>query len=364
MRGKRLLNFCSNDYLGLSKHPLLINRSIEFAKLYGVGSTASRMICGTFDCFKEIETKLAEMKGTESALILNSGYQANVSILPALSDGESLILSDWLNHSSIIQGALLSRCRVIRFYHNDLKHLRKLLEENYKKGFSRIFIVTESVFSVDGDQADIDALVALSEEFHAILIVDEAHATGVLGDEGMGLTCGKNVDIAIGTFGKACGSFGAYIACSKMIKDYLINRCTGFIYTTAIPPSVVGSIDAAIELIPKMKKEREYLLKNADMLRSSLNSLGWSTGYSESQIVPVIIGSEENALSVSRYLEENGILAIAIRPPTVEEGQSRIRLAVSALHKEEHLKYFIRVFERFIQHEAKEIPEQNICYRY
>jgi 8-amino-7-oxononanoate synthase len=354
-QGKKVINFCSNDYLGLSKHPLLINRSIEFAKRYGAGSTASRMICGTYDCFRKTESTLARLKNAEAALILNSGYQANVSILPALSDSESLILSDRLNHSSIIQGALLSRCKVLQFNHNDINHLRKLLEENHNKGFSRIFIVTESVFSVDGDQSDIAVLADLSEEFQAFLIVDEAHATGVLGEKGMGLACGKNVDMVIGTFGKACGSFGAYVACSKLIRDYLINCCTGFIYTTAIPPSVVGSIDAALELIPEMGEERENILKNAEMLRSSLNLLGWSTGNSESQIVPVIIGSEEKAIAVSRYLEKKGVLAIAIRPPTVEKGQSRIRLAVTALHEEEHLKYLIQVFERFIQHEEKKI---------
>jgi 8-amino-7-oxononanoate synthase len=342
--GKKMINFCSNDYLGLSKHPLLIKRAVEFTLRYGTGSTASRMICGTLDCFKKTEERLAELKGTESALILNSGYQANVSILPALADRESLILSDSLIHNSIIQGALLSRCSVIRFRHNDMEHLRRLLEENYNKEFSRIFIVSESVFSVDGDRCDIDCLISLSEEFNAFLIIDEAHATGVLGKKGMGLSCGKNIDLVIGTFGKACGSFGAYVACSKLIRDYLINRCTGFVYSTAIPPSIVGSIDAALELIPKMENERSDLMNKAEFLRSSLVSLGLYTGNSNSQIIPVIMKKEESSLFAAEQLEKSNILVIAIRPPTVPEGESRIRLAVSSEHDWSHLNQVIRAF--------------------
>ncbi|MCK4817210.1 8-amino-7-oxononanoate synthase, partial [bacterium] len=267
VEGRRMLNFCSNDYLGLSKHPLLRQRAVEYMNRYGAGSTSSRLICGTYDCFEHVEKKIASLKETEQALILNSGFQANVSLIPALADRKTLILSDSLNHNSIVQGALLSHCQIARFRHNDLDHLRKLLKGDRNKGISRILIVIESVFSVDGDQSDINALVELSEEFQALLIVDEAHATGVLGKHGMGLTCGKKVDITMGTFGKACGSFGAYIACSGKIRDYLINCCSGFIYTTALPPSVIGSIDAALDLVPTMDKERLDLHLKADFLR-------------------------------------------------------------------------------------------------
>ena len=254
---------------------------------------------------------------------------------------------------------------MLRFRHNDIEHLRSLLEKNSVKRFSRILIVTESVFSVDGDKCDIDSLVDLSEEFGAILIVDEAHATGVIGKRGMGLTCGKKVDITIGTFGKACGSFGAYIACSEEIRSFLINCCSGFIYTTAIPPSVVGSIDAALDIIPTMDNERRDIKNKSGFLRSSLKSIGFSTGESTSHIIPVIMGDEECALNTAEYLEENGILAVAIRPPTVPEGKSRIRLAVSALHGWKHLKHVAKTFERLLN-EYEKLSQKNIHngYRY
>jgi len=345
IKGQKAVNFSSNDYLGLSKHPLLTKRAIEFTKHYGTGATASRLICGNYDCFQAVEEKLAHLKGTEAALILNSGFQANVSILPALADRETLILSDQLNHNSIVQGALLSRCRILQFRHNDMAHLEELLKDNVNKGFSRRLIVTESVFSVDGDQSDIGSLVELASAFDALLVVDEAHATGVLGRRGMGLCCGKGVDLIIGTFGKACGSFGAYAACSHRLRDYLVNCCSGFIYSTAMPPPVIGSIDAALDLIPAMDKERKELHSKADFVRLHLQKLGWGTGASNTQIIPVMIGRETEALALSRHLENVGVLATALRPPTVPEGQSRIRLALSVTHTMEQLEYLIQQFK-------------------
>lgn len=343
--GRPMINFCSNDYMALSKHPLLRQRAGEFMERYGNGSTASRLVCGTYDCFVSVEEKLAALKGTESSLIFNSGYQANVSVLPAITDRKSLILSDRLNHSSLIQGALLSRCDKVRFRHNDMDHLKTLLEKNKSRGYSRILIVTESVFSMDGDESDIDKLVELAEAYRAILVIDEAHATGVLGKKGMGLTCGKNVDVVIGTFGKACGSFGSYIACSKKLKEYLINCCTGFIYSTALPPGVIGCIDAALDILPNMDHERRELHSKADFIRSSLHKLGWGTENSTTQIIPVIVGEEEKTMALSEWLESNGIFAIPIRPPTVEKGKSRIRLSLSAGHTWEHVKKLAGAFE-------------------
>jgi 8-amino-7-oxononanoate synthase len=351
VRGQNAINFSSNDYLGLSKHPLLMERAIEFTRRYGTGATASRLICGNYDFFQAVEEKLAALKGTEAALILNSGFQANVSILPALADRETLILSDELNHNSIVQGALLSRCRILRFRHNDLAHLENRLKDNINKGFSRRLIVTESVFSVDGDQSHIESLVELARAFDAFLVVDEAHATGVLGTKGMGLCCGKGVDLTIGTFGKACGSFGAYAACSRKLRDYLVNCCSGFIYTTALPPSVIGSIDAALDLIPSMDKERKELHANADFLRAHLQDMGFRTGASNTQIIPVIIGKETEALALSRHFENEGVLATALRPPTVPEGRSRIRLALSVTHTMEQLEHLIQLFKEWHPHE-------------
>ncbi|MCK9276106.1 MAG: 8-amino-7-oxononanoate synthase [Syntrophales bacterium] len=345
--GRIMINFSSNDYLGLSKHPLLKERAREFTSRYGTGSTASRLICGTCRCTEIVEEKLAFLKGTEAALILNSGFQANLSLLPALADRNSLILSDRLNHRSVIEGAKLARCRTIVYDHNDVQQVRKILEKiRGSGGYSRVIIITESVFSMDGDRGDIDALADLALRFEALFIVDEAHATGVLGENGMGLACGGKADLAVGTFGKALGSFGACFALSKAMCDYMINCCSGFIYSTALPPPVLGAIDAALDLIPTMEKERRMLQERADYLRNALVKLGWNTGDSTTHIVPVIAGSEEAVLELSRELEERGILAVAVRPPTVAKGESRIRLALSLLHNDDHIERLIAAFRR------------------
>jgi 8-amino-7-oxononanoate synthase len=346
--GKRMLNFSSNDYLGLSNHPLLRERAADYARRYGSGSTASRLVCGNYECFEHVEKKIAELSGRQSALIFNSGFQANASLLPSLAGRDTLILSDRLNHNSLIQGCLLSRCQVERFRHNDMGHLEELLEKNRKKGRERrILIVTESVFSMEGDRSDIDTLVQFSEKYDAFLFVDEAHATGLFGRNGMGLTSWKNVDITMGTLGKAAGSFGAYIACDTEIRDYLINFCYGLIYTTALPPSVLGAIDAAMDLIPAMDKEREELFRNADHLRVALHGLGFNTSTSTTHIIPVVIGDEDKTMALSRWLEKNGILAVTFRYPSVAVGDSRIRLTLSASHTRDHIELLIDLLRRW-----------------
>lgn len=347
VEGQDMLNFCSNDYLGLAMHPLVRERSIDYVRQYGAGATASRLICGNYDYYDRIEKKLARLKQVEASLVLSSGFQANISVIPALADRESLILSDSLNHNSLILGCRLARCKTAVYRHNDPGHLEALLEENSGKGYSRVFIVTESVFSMDGDRADIAALVALAEKFNAFLIVDEAHATGVFGYQGMGLSCGHSVDLVIGTFGKAGGSFGAYLACSEKIKQYMINCCSGLIYTTALPPAVMGAVDAALELIPEMDARRQDLLAKADYLRQTLQDMGWQTGTSSTQIIPVMIGKEAEALTLSAWLAENGILISAIRPPTVPSGASRIRMSLSALHTRDHVDRVLDVLDKW-----------------
>ncbi len=344
-----MYNFCSNDYLGLSRHPLLQERALQFVEKYGNGATASRLVCGNLSCYAEVEEKLAALKGSETALIFNSGFQANVSLLPALTDRHSLIIADKLCHNSLVQGSLLSRGTFLRYRHNDLENLTELLRKNSTKKYSRIFIVTESVFSMDGDLSDIVALKGLAEKYNAILLIDEAHATGVFGENGMGLTCGMDVDLVMGTFGKACGSFGAYITCSKDIADYLINYCSGLIYSTALPPSVLGAVDASLDLIPGMMPERQYLAEISAYLRDALNNLGFNTGQSNSQIIPVIIGSEKETIQLSEWLAEHSILASAIRPPTVDKGKARIRLTLSALHTKKHIDHLIHVLQKWRQ---------------
>ncbi|RJQ84617.1 MAG: 8-amino-7-oxononanoate synthase [Desulfobacteraceae bacterium] len=342
-----MLNFCSNDYLGLSRHPLLIERARQFTARFGAGSTSSRLICGNHSFFEPVEERLAALKGTEAALIFNSGFQANTTVLAALADRESLILSDRLNHNSLIQGARLARCRIDIFDHNDMDHLRKRLAVRQREEFSRILIVTESIFSMDGDQCPLDELVAIARASGAILVVDEAHATGVSGPQGMGLTCGKGVDVVIGTFSKACGAFGAYVAGTRKMRDYLLNCCAGIIYSTALPPGVLGAVSAALELIPGMQAERKTLHAHAGDLRTALDRLGWDCGRSTTHIVPVMAGRENEAVSLSAHLAENNIFAGAIRPPTVEENKSRIRLAVTAVHRGEDIEKVIDAFARW-----------------
>ncbi|MCY4531982.1 MAG: 8-amino-7-oxononanoate synthase [Gammaproteobacteria bacterium] len=344
--GRTMVNFCSNDYLGISKHPELQARATAFTQRYGTGSTASRLICGSLDCFESVERKLAELKQVEGILIFNSGFQANVSVIPALADTNALILSDRLNHNSIIQGIHLARCTRQLFDHNDLDHLENLLEQSKIKHYSRTIIVTESVFSMDGDQSDIDRLIYLASEYDAILYVDDAHATGVLGRKGMGLTTGKKVDVTMGTFSKALGSFGAYIACSPKIRDYLVNCCSGFVYTTALPPSTLGAIDAALDLVPAMDKSRRMLRESSQFLRNALQQSGYDTGQSSTQIIPVILGDEDSTMAMSQKLETAGFLVTPIRPPTVPEGESRIRIALSAAHTRDQIEAMVEVFRR------------------
>ena len=343
MRGeRRLINFSSNDYLNLAHHPELIRRSVEWTETWGTGSGASRLVTGTHESHQAVEEKLARLKGTEAALIFNSGYQANAAVLPALLDkkmlgGEPKVFTDRLIHASLHHG--LAAQRQVRFRHNDLDHLDSLLKKN-AGAKSRPFIISESVFSMDGDRADLAALCDVAERRGAFLYVDEAHATGVLGPEGMGLSGGVpgGIDLIMGTFSKALGSFGAYVACSIPMRDYLVNRSAGFIYSTALPPGILGAMDAALDLVPGMNAERERLHAHADTVRRALADAGISTGGSTTQIVPAVIGSSDAALAASRLLEERGILGAAIRPPTVAEGTSRLRFAMTSAHTDEDIR--------------------------
>ncbi|MDR3437246.1 8-amino-7-oxononanoate synthase [Telmatospirillum sp.] len=350
--GRALIDFSSNDYLGLAHHPELVRRSIAFAERWGAGTGASRLVCGNIPPFVTIEEKLARGKGAEAALVFVSGFQANSSLLPALFDAralgaEPLVYCDKLIHASLIQGCLASGVRQIRFRHNDLDHLETLLAQNADDRRPR-FIVTETVFSMDGDRADVGGLAALAERFGAFLYLDEAHATGVLGDGGFGLAKGMAGSrcLVLGTFSKALGGFGAYVACSATLRDYLINRCPGLIYATALPPSVLGAMDAALDLLPTLDPERAHLAALAGRFRAAMASAGLDTGRSSTQIVPVMLGDENRALAVAKALEEEGLLGVAIRPPTVPPGGSRIRFAFSARHSDADIDRLIEAVVR------------------
>jgi len=334
--GRLLVDFSSNDYLGLGRHPLLIERARDWAARFGAGAGAARLVTGTLDAYRAVETKLAAFKGTQAALIFNSGFQLNATVLPALAElcGGLQVFADRLNHASLHHGVAAAGLCQQRFRHNDLAHLESLLRQDSGQKGARL-IVTESVFSMDGDLCDLAALAALGKRYGAFLYVDEAHATGVLGPNGRGLAAAlpDGVDLAMGTFGKALGSFGAYAAGSQALIDYLASRASGFIYSTALPPAVMGAIDAAIDLLPDLAPARARLTGYADQVRAGLRARGLDCGASASQIVPVLLGGESRALAAQAALEEAGLLAVAIRPPTVPEGQSRLRLSLSAAHE-------------------------------
>lgn len=328
--GREYLNFSSNDYLGLSQHHALIDGARDAAARYGAGSTASRYMSGNNPLYEKIENLLAAGKGSEAALVFSSGYQANYSVLAALTADDVLekpavILADRLAHNSLLQNT----ARQIRFQHNDLDHLESLLKQH---GNGVSFIVTESVFGMDGDRADMAALKKLAALYHAVLYVDEAHATGVYGPQGFGLTAHEDVGVAMGTFGKALGSFGAYVTCSALVREVLIQRCGGLIYTTALPPPVLGAMQAALELLPQLDDARTHLARQAARLREALKQQGWNIGGSDTHIIPVILDDEGAALHMAARLFEKDIFALAIRPPTVPRGSSRLRFSLSAAH--------------------------------
>ncbi len=355
VEGHSVINFSGNDYLGLSRHPQVIERAREYAERYGAGAQASRLVCGSSPMYEAVERKLASAKGTEAALLFASGWQANAAVLPALlqlkddSGVSPQVYTDKLIHASLHQGCKAAGIKQIRFRHNDLDHLEALLQARSGTA-GRRFIVTESVFSMDGDCCDVARLARIAERYDAFLYLDEAHATGVLGPGGMGLSgfAPGAVDLVMGTCSKALGGFGAYVAGSRALCDYLANTCSGFIYTTALPPAVLGALDAALDLVPVMQAERARLASHADMLRAGLHGLGLDTGASSTHIVPAVVGDAGRALSLSAQLEAQGLLVAAIRPPTVAHGSSRLRIALSAVHTDGDIAALLSALSREI----------------
>ncbi|MEC9367563.1 MAG: 8-amino-7-oxononanoate synthase [Pseudomonadota bacterium] len=341
--GRSYVNFSGNDYLGLANDPRLAERAAEWAKRHGAGSAASRLVTGNLDLFTRIEEKTARLKGQEAALVLASGFQANAAVLEALLDSsvlgaEPLVFADRLNHASMHFGCKAAGVRQIRYRHCDASHLSELLERHAASTAPK-FILTESVFSMDGDVAPLDELGRLARAHDALLVVDDAHATGILGEGGKGL--GEGADVVIGTFSKAVGSFGAYVACSGRVKQYLVNRCTGLIYSTALPPSVLGSIDAALDIVPSMEADRARVAALARRFREIAAEHGLDCGASRTQIVPLMAGDADRALTLAAALREAGFWAVAIRPPTVPQGTARLRLAFNAAHTDEDVEQLL-----------------------
>lgn len=341
LEGRQVLLLCSNNYLGLAEHPLLAEASAAAVRRFGASSGASRLVSGTMELHEELERALADFKGTESALLFNSGYAANTGIISALVGRGDLIFCDRLNHASIIDGSLLSGARLVRYPHNDLAALSALLEK--RRGTGRCLIVTDGVFSMDGDLAPLAGLVELKRRHGALLMVDDAHGCGVMGKEGRGsaelLGVLSHIDVHMGTFGKALGSFGAYAALSGELRDLLVNRARSFIFSTSLPPAVLAASLAALELVRSAEGDRlrQRLVHNTNLFRAELRRAGFVLGEGSTQIVPVLTGGAERTMRFSGELLEEGLFVQGIRPPTVPAGACRLRCTVMATHDPDDL---------------------------
>jgi 8-amino-7-oxononanoate synthase len=335
VNGQSLLNLSSNDYLGLGDDkPMLAGYIKEFSATdHAMTSSSSRLLTGNHPLYHQLEQALATLYGREAALVFNSGYHANIGMLPALSGRHDLVLSDRLNHASIIDGMKIAEAPYQRFRHRDYDHLEELLAGAANR-YRQIFIVTESVFSMDGDLADLARLVALKEKYGALLIVDEAHGVGVFGEHGLGLceTTGmvQKIDIITGTFGKALASTGAYAVMNSLVREYLLNTMRSVIFTTALPPIILGWSLLTLARQSAMQRERQDLLLLAARLRHDLIERGLDVP-GDSHIVPVITGSNNLAVSLAAKLREEGFLCMPVRPPTVPEKSARIRISLRSI---------------------------------
>ena len=334
-----LVDFASNDYLGISQHPVLIKGANAALERWGAGSRASRLMSGDFEIHHELERSIARLKGAETAILFGSGYLANIGVISALCGKGDVVFSDRFIHASMVDGILLSGARFFRFRHNNLDHLESLLKQ-HRGRHKRALILVESLYSMEGDEADIAGLIGLKRRFDALLLVDEAHAVGVFGGHGEGLAPVEqalDIDLMIGTFGKALGGYGAFAAVSKALKGFLINRARTFIFSTALPPSVLGANIAAIRLVAREGTRRAKVLENSVYLRARLReSMGLDIA-GRSQIVPVMAGDNAKAMMLAERLKAAGFLVKAIRPPTVPQGTARIRLSVTAWHSKEDI---------------------------
>lgn len=346
--GQRMLNLSSNDYLGLATDSSLREEFLHTLTpdTFLPTSSSSRLLTGNFTVYEELEAELSRLFGTEAALVFNSGYHANTGILPAVSDAQTLILADKLVHASLIDGIRLSSARCIRYRHNDLPQLERLLKEHHAS-YRQIIVVTESVFSMDGDEADLAALAQLKRRYDNVLLyVDEAHAFGVRGRQGLG--CAEesgniaDIDFLVGTFGKAAASAGAYLVCRKVIREYLVNRMRTLIFTTALPPVNIAWTLFVVRRLAGMGERREHLAHISRTLREALQARGYNCP-STSHIVPMIIGPSADTRLRADALQRHGFYALPVRPPTVPEGTSRIRFSLTADIQE-------REIEELIQH--------------
>lgn len=332
--GREMLNLSSNDYLGLSSNPRLIDdfRAETDVMALAYSAASSRLLSGNHQYYKMLEDDLADLYDKESALVFNSGYHANIGILPALTGKRDLIVSDKLVHASIIDGLRLSEAQMLRYRHMDYEHLHSILTQ-HREEYENVFIVTESIFSMDGDVADLQQLCEIKKEFDCFLYVDEAHAIGVRGTNGLGcceeLACTEDIDFIVGTFGKAFASMGAFVVCEELFREYLINTQRSLIFTTALPPVNVAWTRFVLNRMPEFYDLRVKLAGVSERLREVLVEKGFETRGS-SHIVPMVCGSNENSVEMAELLQDNGFFALPVRYPTVPKNEARIRFSLNA----------------------------------
>ncbi|OIP45422.1 MAG: 8-amino-7-oxononanoate synthase [Deltaproteobacteria bacterium CG_4_10_14_3_um_filter_60_8] len=335
-----LVDFSSNDYLALAEHPALITASRRCLEQLGAGAGAARLMSGDLELFHTLETEVACLKGREAALVFGSGYLANLGVIPALVGRDDVIFCDRLNHASIYDGCRLAGARLMRFRHNDPEHLEDCLKT--RRGAGAALIVVESIYSMDGDLAPLRDLVALKNRYDCLLMVDEAHATGLYGENGGGVIQAEGlaleVDVALGTFGKALGSYGAFVAGSRGLVELLVNRARSFIYSTALPPAVAGASLAAVRLVRRQPALRADLHRKVALFKAALHGQGITTDLGPSQIIPLMVGESGRAMELAAALGQRGIFATAVRPPTVPHGTARLRFSITRHHTEDVLR--------------------------
>ncbi len=344
-QGRRYLLLASNNYLGLATDPRVLNGAQDALRRYGASTAASRLISGSTILHRELEAELAALKGAEAAILFSSGYLANLGTIGALVGPGDTIFCDRLNHASIVDAAFLSRARLVVYHHNDVDHLDSLLERHSAR---RRLIVTDSVFSMDGDLAPLPDLCDLAERWGCMLMADEAHATGVLGARGGGAIehfgLRGRVPIIMGTLSKALGSVGGFVAGSRRLVDYLRNRARTFMFDTALAPSAAGAAQAALRVVRVEAERRDWLQRIVRVLADELADLGYRVGPPQAAIIPVHVGDTESALALAAGLRERGVWAPAIRPPAVPRGTARIRVTLMATHTQAHLERAISAF--------------------
>lgn len=348
INGKSFILLSSNNYLGLSNNNIIKKKAGQALKKYGSGACSSRLISGNIAPYSSLEESISRFKGTEKALVFSSGYAANVGTISAVAEHRDTIFSDSLNHASIIDGCRLSNAHIVIYKHRDTGDLETKLKERKKKG--KKIIITDSIFSMDGDIAPLDEIQFIAEKYGCLLFVDDAHATGTMGATGRGsaeyFNINGKIDIYMGTLSKAIGSVGGFIAGSSKLTEYLINKSRSFIYSTGLPPASLAASETAIKIIENDNSYLEKLNRNVSLLKSGLAGLGYDTMGSKSQIIPVLMETEKRALKAFRYLFRNSIFVPAIRPPTVPEGKSRLRITPMASHSIKDIEYVLDVLAK------------------